>query len=480
MSRIIRWYDYITFNVYFLGLTTLSQTMGLITPLLVQQFVGETQKATYYGTFRLFTLMVALLAQALMGMFSDRSTVSWGRRRPYILIGTLATAVFTILIGFTAGMEGMVGFWVLFAIGLVQPVASNMSQAAEQGIIPDLVPDEKRGRFSGVKALLEIPLPLILVAFTVGRLVSKGNLWAGLLLAVGVLLISMLLTMLVPEKPLKEPPPPMNWQPLVRLLAMTAVFTLIILGSGQVVKLVSGLLKDITSPTTLFIVMGLFGLAGMLIAVAMGVWLSVRISLGNLARENPSFTWWVINRLAFLVGAVNLSTFAVYFLQARLGYVKEAAAAPASQLILFVGLFILISTLPAGWLTDRFGEKRMVMIAGLVAVVGTVIALSIPSLPVIYVGGCIIGIAAGLFYTANWALGTLLVPKAEAGRYLGISNLAGAGAGAVGAYIGGPIADFVTAQVPHIPGFGYVLIFSIYGLLFLFSVLALTQVKTSR
>ena len=480
MSRLIRWYDYLTFNVYFFGLTTLSQTMGLITPLLVQQFVGETQKATYYGTFRLFTLMVALLAQALMGMVSDRSRFAWGRRRPFILVGTVITAILTILIGFTAGMEGMLGFWVLFAIGLVQPVASNMSQAAEQAIIPDLVPDEKRGRFSGVKALLEIPLPLILVAFTVGRLVSKGNMWAGLLVAVSVLVISMLLTMLVPEKPLKESLPPMDWDPIRRLVGMTVLFTLIILGSGQAVKLVSGLLKDITSPATLFIVMGLFGLAGMLVAVALGVWLSVRISLGDSALENPSFTWWVVNRLAFLVGAVNLSTFAVYFLQARLGYEREAAASPASQLILFVGVFILISTLPAGWLTDRFGEKRMVTIAGLVAVVGTIIALSLPSLPVIYVGGCIIRIAAGLFSTANWALGTLLVPKAEAGRYLAISNLAGAGAGAVGAYIGGPIADFVTAQVPQIPGFGYVLIFSIYGLLFLFSVVALTQVKKTR
>jgi solute carrier family 45 protein 1/2/4 len=146
MTRLIRWYDYITFNVYFLGLTTLSQTMGLVTPLLVQQFVGESQKATYYGTFRLFTLMVALLAQALMGMLSDQSTISWGRRRPFILVGTVVTAVLTILIGFTAGMEGMSGFWVLFAIGLVQPVFSNMSQAAEQAIIPDLVPDESLWR----------------------------------------------------------------------------------------------------------------------------------------------------------------------------------------------------------------------------------------------------------------------------------------------------------------------------------------------
>ena len=434
MTRLIRWYDYITFNVYFFGLTTLSQTMGLITPLLVEQFVGEAQKATFYGTFRLFTLMVALLAQALMGMFSDRSTLSWGRRRPFILIGTIITAVLTILIGFTAGMEGMSGFWVLFAIGLVQPMASNMSQAAEQGIIPDLVPDEERGRFSGIKAFFEIPLPLILVAFTVGKLVSNGNIWAALFLAIGVLVLVMLLTMLVPEKPLKESPAPMDWNPIIRLLLMTLVFTIIILGSGQVVKIVSNLLEDMTSPTTLFVVMGLFGLAGMLVAVALGVWVSVRISLGDSARQNPSFTWWVVNRLAFLVGAVNLSTFAIYFLQARLGYVKEAAAAPASQLILFVGLFILVSTIPAGWLTDRFGEKRMVTVAGLVAVLGTIIALSIPSLTVIYMGGCVIGIAVGLFYTSNWALGTLLVPKQEAGRYLGISNLAGAGAGAVGAF----------------------------------------------
>lgn len=480
MSRLIRWYDYITFNVYFFGLTTLSQTMGLLTPLLVQQFVGVSQQGTYYGNFRLYTLMVALLAQSLMGLLSDRSTITWGRRRPFILVGTVITAVLTILIGFTAGMQGMQGFWILLAIGLLQSVAANTGQAAEQGIIPDLVPDEKRGLFSGVKALLEIPLPMIIVALLIAKQISKGNMWVGLLVAIGVLVFTMLLTMLVPEKQLKETPAPINWEPFLRLFAMTGVFTLIIWGSGKLVVLVSGLLKDVTSPTTLFIFMGLLGLIGMLVAVALGVWLSVRISIGNKAKENPSFTWWVINRLAFLVGAVNLSTFAVYFFQARLGYEKEVAAAPASLLLLLVGAFIIISSVPAGWLTDRFGEKRIVAIAGLVAVAGTIIALSIPSLPVIYVGGCIIGISAGLFYTANWALGTLLVPKEEAGRYLGISNLAGAGAGAVGAYIGGPIADFVTAKVPQVAGFGYVLIFTIYGLLFLFSVIALTQVKETR
>ncbi len=127
MNRPIRWYDYITFNIYFLGLTTLSQTNGLVIPLLVQGFVGEAQQGTYFGVYRLWTLMVALLAQALMGMLSDRSTLRWGRRRPFIFVGTLLNMAFIVAIGFSAGLEGMDGFWILFAIAIFQQISSNMA-----------------------------------------------------------------------------------------------------------------------------------------------------------------------------------------------------------------------------------------------------------------------------------------------------------------------------------------------------------------
>jgi MFS family permease len=215
----------------------------------------------------------------------------------------------------------------------------------------------------------------------------------------------------------------------------------------------------------------------MAVAVALGVWLSVNLSIGAAARATPSFTWWIVNRLAFLAGAVNLSTFTVYFLQGRLGLVREQAAGPAANLLLVIGVLILIFALASGWLADRFGHKRIVAIAGMVGALGVAIAVAVPDLNVIAIGAAFIGAATGMFYTANWALGTSLVPKAEAGRYLGISNLAGAGAGAVGAYIGGPIADFFTVNVPSVPGLGYVLLFAIYGVMFLFSVVALTRVK---
>lgn len=479
MTRPLRWYDYITVNIFFLALTTLAQTNGLVFPLLVQGFVGEATKATWLSELRLWSLMIALLWQALMGMLSDRNTSAVGRRRPFIFAGTIGMLVFIVLTGVSAGMAGMAGFWFLFAVAILQSLAANTAHGAEQGLIPDIVPEEKRGRFSGIKAVLEVPIPLLLVSFTIARLIAAGNLWLALGVAAAILLVSMLLTMLVPERPLsKDEAAPFDWSSILRLLAMTAVFTAIIWGLGWVIRQLGDPFASITSGLALMPLMGLIGVLAMILAVAAGVWVSVRISIGDRAAQaNPSYTWWVVSRLAFLVGTTNLSTFAIYFLQGRLGLEGEKAAGPASLLMAVIGVFILVAAVPSGLLGDRFGHKRLLQISGVAAAVGVVIALLAPNMTIIYVGGSLIGIATGFFFTANWALGTRIVPAAEAGRYLGISNLAGAGAGAVGAYIGGPIADYVTARLPGMPGAGYVLLFGMYGLMFLVSVLALRGVR---
>ncbi len=480
LSRTPKWYDYITINIYYLGLTTLSQTNGLIFPLLVQQFVGESGKATFFGTLRLWTLMAALLVQAAMGIISDNSQLRWGKRRPFILTGTLLDLVFITAIGFSLGLEGKSGYSFLFVMAILLQISSNIAHSAQQGLIPDLVPEEKRGRFSAVKAILELPVPLLLVSFTIARLISGGNFWAGILVSMVVLTFSMLVTMFVPEKQPDLLPRNIDWSPFIRLAIMTILFTLIILGSGQFIKFIGITLSGNVNPTWILVGMGFTGLAAMIFSVIIGVWICVRISLGDDAQENSSFIWWVINRLAYLVGVINLSTFAVFFIQARLGFVKEKAAQPAANLMLLVGICILLSAIPGGWLADRFGHKVLVACAGLLATLGTVVALLLPNLILIYIGGCLIGLATGIFYSANWALGTQIIPKQQAGQYLGISNLAGAGAGAVGAYIGGPIADYVTINIPSVAGIGYVLLFTIYGALFILSVVAVANVKLHR
>lgn len=480
MNRPLRWYDTITINAYYTGLTTLSQTMSsLVVPLLVQQFVGVEQQGSAYGRIRLWTLMVALLVQALMGLLSDRNTSRWGRRRPFIMIGTLADLVFITSIGFSAGMEGWGGYTFLFIMLVLLMISTNTAHGAVQGLIPDLIPENTRGVYSGFKALLEVPIPLILVSFTIGRMIAAGDLWSGLIVMMIILVISMIITMFTPEIPLTEAPAPLNWQPFLRLASMTALFTGLILLIGFVVRQISSLFL-LMSTASQAVGMSIMGFISMALLITIGVYLSVILSVGSAAKDNPSFTWWVVNRLAFLVGSTNLASFAVYYLQGRLGLEREQAAAPASQLILFVGISILILALPGGWLADRFGHKKLVWISGLIATMGTLIIIVTPNLIVIYIGAVFVGAATGIFYTANWALGTDLVPQDEAGRYLGISNLAGAGAGAVGAYIGGPIADFFTSHYPESPGLGYIILFIIYGALFLFSTVTLSWVHVNQ
>jgi Na+/melibiose symporter-like transporter len=331
-----------------------------------------------------------------------------------------------------------------------------------------------------VKSLFEISLPIILVSYIIAPRIAVGNVGGALLIGAVILVLTTLPTLLVREERLTAAPP-VNWQPFLRLLLMTAAFTVIILVIGSGVDAVGRRLSDDASATTVLLGMGLTGLVAMLTAVAVGVWVSVHISLGSSEGESATrqraFIWWIINRLAFFVGINNIAGFAVYFIQGRLGIPNEQAAEPAGRLMLVVGVFMLLSALPSGWLTDRFGRKRMVAVSGIIAVVGTTIVLATRSIPVIYIGGSCIGLATGLFYTSNWALGTDLIPLKEAGRYLGLANLAGAGAGAVGAYIGGPVADYFTAQLPQLPGIGYVVLFVIYDLLFGFSVVALAGVK---
>ena len=311
-KRETRWYDFITINIYWFALTTRSQVLTpLVVPVLVQRFVGDAVKGTYMGRMRLWALMVAILVQALMGYLSDRNTSRWGRRRPFIAVGTLGEIAVFVLMGLTLGLEGMQGYTVLFVLYILSMISSNTAHAAIQGLIPDLVPISERGRFSGVKALLELPVPLIFSSFVVAGMVSAGNLWGALISLMIVLFICASIAMFVRERPI-EAPPPFDWQPLIRLAVMTGAFTVIILGAGAVANLLMRSFRSLSAVAT-----GAIGVGGMLLAVVVGVWASVAISIGEKIREHRSFTWWVTGRLAFMVASTNLSGFMLYFLQER-------------------------------------------------------------------------------------------------------------------------------------------------------------------
>ena len=216
------------------------------------------------------------------------------------------------------------------------------------------------------------------------------------------------------------------------------------------------------------------GLAAMVTAVAAGTTAGIAATLGRDAlRTRRPFAWWVANRLLYFAALTSIQLFVMNFLMYAFGVDSQQAVAMMGKLMTMVGLFTLVSALPSGWIADRIGARQIAFWAGLLAAAGTVLILVMvwaPSLVLLYAAGIILGISAGLFTTSNWALGTELVPAAEAGRYLGISNLAGAGAGMIGTGLGGPLADVLNGIQP---GLGYFILFAIFVVFFALSALTL-------
>jgi MFS family permease len=231
-----------------------------------------------------------------------------------------------------------------------------------------------------------------------------------------------------------------------------------------------GALCCVSQKNATLVGVGIGGLAAMVSAIIIGVWVSVSISVDRQYRS--SFAWWVINRLLFLAAVGSLQSFGLYYLQDVLR-IPDALSAVGTMMAV-VGASTLLSALVSGHMADRIGRKPLVAMAGLGATCGTLVLMFSPNTAWVLVSGCIVGVATGIFFTTSWALGTDLVPPQEVGRYLGISNLAGAGAGIIGAGVGGPLVDFFNGQIA---GLGYKVIFAMYGLCFLLSAVTLLGVR---
>jgi MFS family permease len=465
-------------NALYFGLNMLSITNGFIVPLLVQQIVGGPQQGAYFGQLRLWSLMIAILAQSLMGTLSDGSSLPWGRRRPFILIGAVLTLALLWLVGASPLLHGEGSYAFLFIAIILIQIGFNTTNAGQNGFIPDLLPESQHGIAAGVKALLEIPLPLAIVALFIGPLISQGDLWQALQIAMLIFLLTSLVALTIKETAAPKGSVPFKWSPFVRLALMTGYFAIVILVLGELVRLAARWpvyqASDLLQPITL----GIVGLASIILALFAGAWISLRIGLGKTAlQENPSYGWWILHRLAFLTAMLNMSVFSLYFIQARLGISGELAAGPGAIFLALLGILIAISTLPSGWLADRYGKKPLAMLGCLVICAGTALLLVTTRQAVMMAGGGLIGVGAGMVFSASWAIGTELAPKGQAGKYLGIQNLAAAGAGAVGAYLGGPIADYFSLYFPHLPGVGYLVLYAMFGGLCLLSAAALWQVR---
>jgi len=383
--------DYIKITIFGFALAALWGSLHtIVLQVRLLDFVAESQKNTYLGLLTGTGLILAMVVQPIAGAISDRSGFSWGRRRPYILLGTILALLFMPGIGFSGSYAA------IFITYCLLQVSCNTAQGPYQAFIPELVPGGKRGLASGVKSLLEIVggvALLRLIGYFMGRhFAGEGGSW--LWLTLGALAIVLLGAMVATVLMVKERPGT----------------------GGSQLSLLSTLYK------------------------------SFKIDV----KAHPDFIPFLVSRLLILMAFATLQRFALYFLTDVVGVANPAVV--TADLLIVVGVCMLVAVYPAGRLSDRIGRRPVVVSSGLLGALAIVLLFSSHSYGYVMFCGAILGISSGAFMSSNWALATDLVAKGEEARYLGLTNLATAGGGALTLFIIGPAIDFFNA---YSSGLGY-------------------------
>ena len=373
--------DYIKITIFGFALAALwSSLHSIVLPLRLLDMVAETEKNTRLGVLTFAGLLLAMIVQPIAGALSDRYGFKWGRRRPYILIGSLLGVLLLPGIGLFQS------YIALFAIYCFLQASSNTAQGPYQAFIPDLVPQGRKGLASGVKSLLEIVggITLVrLIGYLMGNYTSgEGALWLWLVL--GVLAVVLLGAMLATVIMVKEPP-------------------------------------------------------GKRTAVEPPIWQTLAHSFRLNAEKDRDFIIFLVSRLLIFMAMATIQTFALFYLRDVVGLVNPATA--TADLLIAAGVGMLIAVYPAGRLSDKIGRRPVVISSGLLGAVGVLVIFFASAYDLIIVGGVIIGIGTGAFMSSNWALATDLVPGGEEARYLGLTNIATAGGAALARLIG-PVIDY--------------------------------------
>ncbi|HEX8219859.1 MAG TPA: MFS transporter [Chloroflexia bacterium] len=366
-------------SIFWLGLSVLTDGLTtLVLPTLLLDLTAEASRATTLGLLTFAGLLLAMLVQPIAGNVSDRLRPRWGRR------GSLAMSVALVLVSLVAfGVApGLAGLCLGFVF--VQ-VAASVSQAAQQGFIPDLVPPRLRGTASGFKGLMDIGGALVGFAL-LGQLLEGGQPAPALLAIAAIILFTFLLTVALVREPTAAT------APAPRRVTLAEAFRL-----------------DF--------------------------------------RRHRAFVRLVACRFLFLLGAYTVSRFWLFFIVDRLRLDPEHASDEAGTLLAGLALVTVVASIPAGWAADRFGRVPLMAAGVALSAAGVLLLIVADSGPVIFLFGGLMAAGTAAFAGANWALTADLVPAEEAARFFGLANFGTAGAAAA-AGLAGPLVDWANGAQP--------------------------------
>lgn len=138
----------VTLSIYWFGIQTIWGGLNItIIPGRLDDLSRDTQ-GTLLAIIMIAGAIAPIIIQPTVGVISDYTTSRWGRRKPYIVIGSLLDVVFLAGIAFNNDFVSLVAFYFLLQ------VSSNFAQGPFQGYVPDLVPAHQVGTASGLMGLM--------------------------------------------------------------------------------------------------------------------------------------------------------------------------------------------------------------------------------------------------------------------------------------------------------------------------------------
>ncbi len=388
----------LTLSVYWLGINAMWTGLHvIILPKRMEAMFGPASAGLGLGLITLAGVITAIIVQPTVGAISDYALTRWGRRKPFIVIGSLLDVIFLWAVAAADTYLALV-----VALVLLQ-FASNFAQGPFQGYVPDLVPARQVGRASALMGVMII----------FGGIVGVG------IAALGYLQLE-----------------PGMAEPAVRAILFWPTVAL-------------GFVEAAT-----MVVLALTVDEGRAALPREGrSWKRIALSAwGTDILRERSYLWLILSRLCYLAVPGVISAYAVFVLERSFAMPPEVAA----PYLIITGLVIAISTavavFPAARLSDRIGRKPVIYWSYALAAIGiTGVAVS-PSLVLAMMSLIPLGLSAGAFLVVDWALMTDIIPKARAGRYMGISNVATASAGPLGLAVAGVVLFLVTRAGLPSPG----------------------------
>jgi len=378
--------NYWAISIYWLGLSIhWAAFLSIVMQVRVAEMVPEQVRGTYLFILASVGALISTVIELVAGPISDRCTSRWGRRRPFIVYGTLLTLPFILLFMTTQN------FWVLVLHFVAIQLFLNWANGPYQAVIPDYVPAHRHGlasAYMGMMTLVGNLVGLALAGLTLSEppILLRGYPFGTRLLIVGIVLAGgLLITMLWTVLGMKEP----QWQPRT---------------------------EDEKRVT-------------------------LRQMFDISMRDQPNFRWVVWSRFVFNMGFFTVLFFLEYYLRDTMG-LKEQAPLYAFIVMVIATLAGVVGNWVAGVMADRTSKKRVLYYTAGLMGVGTVMFIFSTNLSWVYLIAVLFGIAWGAFSAVDWALASNLVPIEESGRYMAIWHIAMTVPQVIAPAVG-PIADLL-------------------------------------